>query len=614
MGNNFYKSLCLFITVFSIFSLTIKGTGNQKILPDSLLTEDHIYEFTFTDFDKAVAILKQMRERKLLPEHRLDIAEGDLYFNTGKYYRALVYYKRTLKSDSILNNCTDYMDQLHRMISCYDCLHDEAKKMYYVRLLLVKSEQCSDIPMKSIALFNMGKMLCYQENSEQGYKMMQKAVELMKGSDYKYKYDNLRYEYNTLLVMYQRDKRYEEALNILDRLQEVVTEATNAGPVIDGLNDKEEKTMYAQRAVLLSRTGRVEEAEDAYRKWSKIGTKFSKDDYLIIPYLMDRKRFDQVIDMYIPREKFLQGQQDTINYHMVSIKRTLGKVFKAKGDYRKATDYFEALASLTDSLKVREQHSHVLELATIYETHEKESQLQKQNAELTIRSILLLSACGIITLLMVVLGKNIRYTKVIKRKNTVLVGNIEELMKYKDELFLRKEELYRIKNNQREGAQIRPEGNEAPNQETIQQTGILASETGTGKERQDECCAANPNVTTQNHYEENQNLFDRMECIVIRDKLYLNPGLSREDLMKLAGVEKNRFGQILQQCANSNVTTYINNKRLDYATKLLKKHPNYTISTIAETCGIPNTPTFNRLFKEKFGMRPTDFRNGILSE
>lgn len=602
MRNSCYKSLNLFIVVFNIFIFSLNAAGNQEIVPDSLLTEDHIYKYTFTDFDKATGIIKQMRERKLLPEHRLDIAEGDLYFNTGKYYRALVYYKRTLENDSVRNSAPDYMEQLHRMISCYDCLHDEGKKMYYVRLLLAKSKECSDTAMQSVALFNMGKMLYYQENKKQGYRMMQEAVRLMKSSNYKYKFDNLRYEFNTLLVMYQRDKCYEEALKTLDLLQHVVIEASDAEPVIDGLKEKELKTLYAQRAVLLSRTGRLEEAENAYQNWCRIRTKYSKDDYLIIPYLMDRKRFDEVIGMYKSREKFLRDQHDTINYHMMAVKRTLGKAYQEKGNYRKAAGYLEQLANLTDSLKVREQQSNVIELATVYETSEKESQLQKQRAELTIRSILLLSACGIITLLLVILWRNIRHTKVVKRKNAILAGNIEELMNYKDELFLKKEELYRIKNRHWEN-RVKPlqDSPSVPPETEVQTSGTAVDE-DTKKE------------STNAHYDENQCLFDRMEHAVIRDKLYLKPELSREELMKLAGVEKNRFGQILQQCANSNVTTYINHKRLDYATKLLKKYPNYTISTIAEACGIPNTPTFNRLFKEKFGMRPTDYRKEVMSE
>lgn len=48
----------------------------------------------------------------------------------------------------------------------------------------------------------------------------------MEEADYKYKFDNLRYNYNSLFIMQQRDKRYEDALATLDRLEAMVKVGT----------------------------------------------------------------------------------------------------------------------------------------------------------------------------------------------------------------------------------------------------------------------------------------------------------------------------------------------------------------------------------------------------
>lgn len=63
----------------------------------------------------------------------------------------------------------------------------------------------------------------------------------------------LRYNYNTLLIMQQRDKRYEDALETLDLLENVVTCSTEEEPAIEDLAGKGLKTLYAYRAVLYSR-------------------------------------------------------------------------------------------------------------------------------------------------------------------------------------------------------------------------------------------------------------------------------------------------------------------------------------------------------------------------
>lgn len=585
--------LIAWLIATAVFDTTYVHAENNS-LPDSLLTDDYVYEYTFSDFDKAVQIMKELRKRNTYSQFRLDVTEGDLYFNTGRYLQALKYYKRVLESEQVHNDSTEYMEQTHRMISCYDCLHDEAKKAGYVRLLLKKAEECGNVEMKSVALFNMGKMLYYQEDKQRGYEMINEAVSLMKRTDYKYKYDNLRYNYNTLLIMQQRDKRYEDALRTLEELDKVVTEATNAEPGIGNLAEKEKKTMYAQRAVILSRLGRIREADEAYLAWESVGKAYTKDDYLIIPYLMDRKLYDKVIGMYTPREAFLYANKDTINYHMMTVKRSLGKAYEGKKEYKRAARYYEQLAILTDSLKAREQQSSAIELATVYETHEREAELEEQTRQVKIRNVMLLSG-GIVFLVLVVLFvRNVQHTRVVRRKNGTMVKTIQELLTYKDELFEAKEKIRALSESQ-----ITNETDDDPAPDDVPATEDNLAETS---DRQ---------TADTREEERNRLLFEELDSIVTREKLFLKSDLSRDDLIQLIHVNKNRLGKILQQHQEQNVTSYINNKRLDYAAKLLKEDSNRTVVVIAGLCGLPNIPTFNRLFRTKFGMTPSEYKNGM---
>lgn len=577
----------VYITFFFWFLFTMAESGicfampappvtDEETLPDSLLTDDYVYEYTFSDFDKAVQIMKELRRRDSYSQFRLDVTEGDLYFNTGRYLQALKYYKRVMESDTVRNSDKTYMEQVHRMISCYDCLHDEAKKARYVRLLLQRAEQCGNMEMKSVALFNMGKMVYYQEDKPRGYEMIKEAISLMKRTDYTYKYDNLRYDYNSLFIMQQRDKHYEDALQTLEELEKVVTEATSGEPGIGNLAEKERKTLYAHRAVVFSRLGRISEADEAYRAWKAVGEAYTKDDYLIIPYLMDRKRYDKVIEMYTPREAFLYANKDTINYHMMTVKRSLAKAYEGKGNYKLASRYYEALAILTDSLKAREQQSSAIELATVYETHEREAELQEQKEQVKMRGVLLAASGVVLVILLVLFVLNVRHTRIIRRKNTAMVTTIGDLLNYKDELDKMKEKM-------REAA---------------------------GDPTEDACPAKCEEKETTDPKEEEKNrmLFEELDSVVTRGKLFLNPDLSRDDFVKLTGLNKNKVGKILHQNTGLSTTGYINKKRLEYAAKLLKNSPDNTIQNVADTCGLPNVPTFNRLFRSKFGMTPSEYR------
>ena len=114
--------------------------------------------------------------------------------------------------------------------------------------------------------------------------------------------------------------------------------------------------------------------------------------------------------------------------------------------------------------------------------------------------------------------------------------------------------------------------------------------------------------------DEDHRLYVEMDTQVTRDRLFLKPGLGREDLMRLIGVDKNRFGKMMSKYSDaSNTSVYINQKRVEYGAKLLLEHPEYTISTVATECGMSNTVTFNRTFKEMYNMTPSEYREKMNS-
>lgn len=556
------KSLIIVLLCITVSLPVTADTRNE--LPDSLLTIDNIYHYTFSDYDKAVQIATTMRRRKEHNTFELDIAEGDLYLNNGKYHQALKYYRLAMESDSVKASDERTMNLMHRMISAYERLHNESKKTEYVEMLLQKARQAGDPVMESIALFNMGKTLYYQKDKERGYLLIHEAIKQMENSDYVYKKDNLIYNYNTLYIMQQIDKEYEEALKTLDKLAAVIEETTDEEFNMEGIYHKELKNMYAHRAYILFKLGRKNEAEQVYRKWKALRDITTKEDYLINSYLMSIGEYDEVLRIANENQDFLRQRNDTINYQMRTLKRIAGRAYEAKGDYKEATRYFEELAIITDSLKTREQKSSALELATVYETMEKEAEIQQKTAGLRLRNSLLIYSIVIIFLLIVMLWRNILHARAIRRKNQSMAKTINQLIEYKEEERKRKEL--------------------SENEIKEQQPAALRT---------------------------NKELFEQLDRIIVRDQLYLNRNLTREDIMLIIGVEKNRFGQIMKQEANTTITGYINNLRLEYAIKLLRENPEIPVNKIGEKVAIPNISTFYRLFKEKYGMTPIEFRKGI---
>ena len=560
--------------------------------PDSLLTEDKVYEYTFSDPEKAKQLMEQLRQRKRnIPEYRLDLTEGDLYFNTGKYYQALKYFRRALNSNPVAADNAQSMELMHRMVSCYDGLHDESKKAQYVGLLLKKAEQCGDKAMKSVALFNMGKMVYNQGNKREGYTFMQQAARQMEQTTFKHKYDNLRYDYNTLLVYQIQDNLNEEALKTLGRLEKVVTSQTGGETYMEGLDEKEMKALYANHAVVLYRLGEKEEAERYYLKFLATGKANDRDNYLIMPYLFDRGMYDEVIRMNTAREKLLIAQGDTVNYHMATIKKSLGRAYREKGDYKTSSLYFDRLAVLRDSIKDREQKSAALELAAVYETNEKDLLIQEQAADMRMRNRSLVFAFCIVLLLGVILWRILQHNRTIRRKNKAMVGVIDGLLEYKEELDLKRKENILLK-----------EQLQAVNQSAAAEIVQAGSNENGDIFLPDDVVTANA--------EHDKALFDKLEWEIISRQLFLQPDFSREELIKTVYIPKNKFAGLFRSQVGLSFPKYINNLRLEYAIKMLKEHPNYTIDSIAKECGMSTAQTFHRLFLDKFGVTPSEYRDG----
>ena len=70
--------------------------ANRSALPDSLITEDKVYEFTFSDTPLAERIMMELRKKGKQATHELDITEGDLYYNTGRFIIAASFYKNVV--------------------------------------------------------------------------------------------------------------------------------------------------------------------------------------------------------------------------------------------------------------------------------------------------------------------------------------------------------------------------------------------------------------------------------------------------------------------------------------------------------------------------------------
>ncbi|MDO3408642.1 helix-turn-helix domain-containing protein [Saccharibacillus sp. CPCC 101409] len=88
---------------------------------------------------------------------------------------------------------------------------------------------------------------------------------------------------------------------------------------------------------------------------------------------------------------------------------------------------------------------------------------------------------------------------------------------------------------------------------------------------------------------------------------YAEPNLSLELVSSIAGLSPSYLGKLFKSAAGQSFSEYLSHTRLEKARELLSSTP-ATAAKISESVGIYNTPYFSTLFKKKYGLTPSAFR------
>lgn len=550
------------------------GSSAQVHLPDSLLSVNKAYTYFFTSPDTAQAILQTVRERKLEAESLIDYAEGDLNFNMRQCLKALPYFEKVKNNPAVRDSNFVQMLVLKRMMECYDAIYDEDNMIETTLQLRKKAHAIGNKAFEAMTYFMSGKWHHRNGQKEIGYSSCLEAVEEMKESDYPFKHVELRVFYLELLKMYTRDDRFDDALR-MSQLQE--TEALQPSPaLIRNARDRGLREVYALRASVLARAGRMAEADKAYAAWQKTVTANVIDDMNIFDYLQLSHHYDDALGVITNYRDFLQTYGDTVSFRMLSVLNKESMLLMEMGNSEQAASRGRRVGEIAQKLYLRTSG---IQMQTAYELFQEQAASERKTLWLS-----LLGTCVVVVIALVLVI--LYYVRYIRRRNIEMHHVLNSLDAYRRAVM-------------KGASPTSPEVVAAI--EELRAAKLPEDMEQRGEEEPDD---------------EDRRLFVEMDTQVTRDRLFLKPGLGREDLMRLIGVDKNRFGKMMGKYSDaSNTSVYINSKRVEYAAQLLLDHPEYTIATVASECGMSNTVTFNRIFKDTYNMTPSEYRekmNGIL--
>lgn len=100
-----------------------------------------------------------------------------------------------------------------------------------------------------------------------------------------------------------------------------------------------------------------------------------------------------------------------------------------------------------------------------------------------------------------------------------------------------------------------------------------------------------------------------LDLIIKKEKLYLKPDLSLENLAGKINLPSREVSQIINRHSNKNFSNFINNYRIEEAKKLLETDKKRSkIISIALDSGFKNLSTFNITFKAITKQTPSEYR------
>lgn len=104
-------------------------------------------------------------------------------------------------------------------------------------------------------------------------------------------------------------------------------------------------------------------------------------------------------------------------------------------------------------------------------------------------------------------------------------------------------------------------------------------------------------------------LIDKLKNHMIKEKPYLNPDLTLNQLAEDLNLSYKVLSQIINEYFNQNFFDYINTLRIEESKKmLLEPSGKKTVLEVLYETGFNSKSTFNNTFKKMTGMTPTEFR------
>ena len=561
--------LCFLLLGF--LSLPVRAGGDNRA-PEQY-TREYIMKDYMKDPVRTLQLLDKAEVNSAMPLNIVDELRSAVYRNMYRNKSALYYARRAYVSDSLSHDNPSHLLRMTvSMAELFSLLSEYKESMRYAVQGVELARELKDIQSECKLLFCMGENKRRLSFKEEGYLFFDQAIDLLdnsKNEDYE---TMLSYFYGVKMGYLIADKRSNEALEIGLQREKLLDRMSEQSKIRADLLDLQFSYVYSKLAYLFHLMGDQTRAAVYYKKYQSTNAASTPDGkFDATPYLLLLGKYQAVLDNCRDFKEVMR-QQDTLNSQYLSILNLEIQANVKLENYKTVINLQRDITAIKDSIYQREKQNAALELDALYELNEKEARISEQAFQLKIRTITLICILSGALLALFFLWRLWHQNCVIRNKNKALVKRINEQFSMQEEM---------------DRSQLGVE-------KDLSFPEKVEDESGDNEEQDKQM---------------NKMIFEKLDYIIKRDKMYLSPDLSREELTRIVRMNNTRFAKMIKENTDTNLNGYINNLRLNYAIHLMKEQPDYTLRAIAESSGINSMPTFHQLFKGRTGMTPSEFKN-----
>lgn len=561
--------LCFLLLGF--LSLPVRA-GEDNRGPEQY-TREYIMKDYMKDPVRTLQLLDKAEVNSAMPLNIVDELRSAVYRNMYRNKSALYYARRAYVSDSLSHDNPSHLLRMTvSMAELFSLLSEYKESMRYAVQGVELARELKDIQSECKLLFCMGENKRRLSFKEEGYLFFDQAIDLLdnsKNEDYE---TMLSYFYGVKMGYLIADKRSNEALEIGLQREKLLDRMSEQSKIRADLLDLQFAYVYSKLAYLFHLMGDQKRAAVYYKKYQSTNAASTPDGkFDATPYLLLLGKYQAVLDNCRDFKEVMR-QQDTLNSQYLSILNLEIQANVKLENYKTVINLQRDITAIKDSIYQREKQNAALELDALYELNEKEARISQQAFQLKIRTITLICILSGALLALFFLWRLWHQNCVIRNKNKALVKRINEQFSMQEEM---------------DRSQLGVE-------KDLSFPEKVEDESGDNEEQDKQM---------------NKMIVEKLDYIIKRDKMYLSPDLSREELTRIVRMNNTRFAKMIKENTDTNLNGYINNLRLNYAIHLMKEQPDYTLRAIAESSGINSMPTFHQLFKGRTGMTPSEFKN-----